>query len=137
MKYLVDANVLSEPTKPQPAPRVIEWLRAHERQFAVDPIILGEIRFGILVSPAGAKRRQLEHWFSQGIEKIHCLPWNAASGMRWTELLAKLRAAGKAMPIKDSLIAATALAHGLTMVTRNERDFQNAGLKIIDPFDAA
>lgn len=48
MPYLVDANVLSEPTKPQPDLRVIEWLLAHERDIVVDPIILGELRFGIL-----------------------------------------------------------------------------------------
>jgi hypothetical protein len=47
--YLVDANVLSEPTRPQPDPLVIEWLRAHERDIVVDPIILGELRFGILL----------------------------------------------------------------------------------------
>ena len=48
MKYLVDANVLSEPTKPTPDPRVVAWLRAHETDIAVDPVILGELRFGIL-----------------------------------------------------------------------------------------
>ena len=51
--------------------------------------------------------------------RLHCLPWEAETGLRWAELLAGLRASGRAMPIKDSLIAATALAHGLPVVTRN------------------
>jgi toxin FitB len=51
VKCLVDANVLSEPTKPAPDPRVLAWLRAHERDIAVDPVILGELRFGILILP--------------------------------------------------------------------------------------
>ena len=53
MKYLVDANVLSEPTKPSPDPRVVDWLRAHEPAIAVDPVILGELRFGILILSCG------------------------------------------------------------------------------------
>ena len=76
MSYLVEANVLSEPTRPDPT----------------------------------------------------------ATGLRWAELLADLRARGRAMPIKDSLIAATALAHGLTLVTRNRRDFEAAGVSLLDPF---
>ena len=134
MTYLVDANVLSGVTKPRPPARVIEWLRAHEAEIVVDPIILGEIRFGIYLVPAGARRRQLERWFAQGAEKMHCLPWDAATGIRWARLLAELRAAGHAMPIKDSLIAATALVHGLTLATHNQRDFKRAGVKMIDPF---
>jgi hypothetical protein len=132
--YLVGANVLSEATEPRPLARVIEWLRAKEHEIVVDPIILGEIRFGIYLMSAGARRRQLERWFARGVEKIHCLPWQAATGLRWAKLLAELRAAGHSMPIKDSLIAATALFHGLTLVTRNRRDFMKAGLKLIDPF---
>jgi predicted nucleic acid-binding protein len=62
------------------------------------------------------------------------LPWEAATGLRWAQLLADLRAAGRAMPIKDSLIAATALVHGLTVVTRNRADFEKAGVDIVDPF---
>jgi predicted nucleic acid-binding protein len=132
--YLVDANVLSEATKPRPLARVVEWLRANEGEIVVDPIILGEIRFGIYLVPSGARRRQLERWFARGVEKMQCLPWQAATGIRWAKLLAELRAAGHAMPIKDSLIAATALAHGLTLVTHNQRDFIRAGVKIVDPF---
>ena len=134
MTFLVDANVLSEATKPRPLARVVEWLRANESEIAVDPIILGEIRFGIYLMPAGARRRQLERWFARGVEKMHCLPWQAATGIRWAKLLAELRAAGHSMPIKDSLIAATALVHGLTLVTHNQRDFVKAGVKMIDPF---
>ena len=66
MRYLVDANVLSEGTKPQPDARVVEWLRHYERDIAVDPIILGEIRFGIHLLPSGKRRQRLERWFSEG-----------------------------------------------------------------------
>ena len=134
MKYLVDANVLSEPTKPTPDPRVVAWLRAHETEIAVDPIILGELRFGILILPRGRKRAALERWFEAGAGRLHCLPWDAGTGLKWAELLAHLRTHGKAMPIKDSLIAATAVVHDLAMVTRNRADFVNAGLRIVDPF---
>jgi toxin FitB len=132
--YLVDANVLCEPTKPEPDPRVVAWLRANERDLAVDPVILGEIRFGILLLPRGKRRQRLEGWFDEGIARIQCLPWDASLGLRWAELLADLRTAGRAMPVKDSFIAATALAHGLTVATRNRRDFAAAKVPVVDPF---
>jgi len=134
VKYLVDANVLSEPTKPAPDSRVIEWLRANEREIAVDPIILGELRFGILILPRGQKRTALERWFDAGVGRLHCLPWDADTGLKWAELLARLRTTGKAMPVKDSLIAATAAVHKLAIATRNRADFVNAGVSIVDPF---
>ncbi|MGH9907619.1 MAG: PIN domain-containing protein [Pyrinomonadaceae bacterium] len=66
--------------------------------------------------------------------RIVCLPWEAATGLRWARLLADLRRSGQSLPIKDSLIAATALVHGLIVVTRNARDFQKAKAKVLDPF---
>jgi predicted nucleic acid-binding protein len=134
VKYLVDANILSEPTRPAPDPKVVGWLRRHEHEIVVDPIILGEVRFGILRLRKGRKRTRLEQWFDAGIERPHCLPLDAQTGLRWAQLVADLRAAGRAMPIKDSLIAATALVHDLTVVTRNRADFANADVKTIDPF---
>ena len=134
MKYLVDANVLSEPTKPSPDPRVVCWLRAQEAEIAVDPVILGELRFGILILPKGKKRSALERWFDAGAGRLHCISWDADTGLKWAELLAYLRKTRKTMPIKDSLIAATAIAHGLAVATRNRIDFAKAGVDIVDPF---
>jgi toxin FitB len=134
VKYLVDANVLSEPTKPTPDPRVVEWLRTHEPDIVVDPVILGELRFGILILPKGKKRTALERWFDAGAGRLHCLLWDADTGLKWAELLARLRKNGKTMPIKDSLIAATAVVHGLAVATRNRVDFSKAGVQVVDPF---
>ena len=134
MTYLVDANVLSEATKPAPDSKAIAWLRRNERSMAADPIILGEIRFGIHLLPAGRRRRRLEAWFDEGVARIVCVPWDARTGLRWARLLAELRRSGQALPLKDSLIAATALVHGFIIVTRNTRDFKKAGVKTLDPF---
>lgn len=136
MTYLVDANVLSEATRPAPDAAVIDWLRRNERELAVDPVVLGEIRFGILLLPRGRKRTSLERWFDEGVKRLVCLPWEAEHGRQWARLLADLRRSGQAMPIKDSLIAATALVHNLVVATRNRADFARAGVAIVDPFAA-
>lgn len=134
MKFLVDANVLSEATRPRPAPQVIRWLQEHEAALVVNPVILGELRFGILLLARGRRRERLERWFARGAGQIHCVPWDAQTGIRWAELLAALRKSGRTMTIKDSLIAATALVHGFTVATRNRRDFENARVEVVDPF---
>ncbi len=135
MTFLADANLLSEGMKPQPNRRVWQWLTDHGDDIVIDPIVLGEIQFGILLLPKGKKRQALEHWFEKGVRRIVCLPWEAATALQWATLLAKLRRAGRSMPIKDSMIAATALAHGLTVATRNSHDFAQAGVPVVNPFD--
>src|SRR5438552_6357996 len=134
MTYLVDANILSEATKPAPVAKVLEWLRRNEVEIAVDPIIVGEIRFGIDRMPPGRRRQRFERWFDEGVVNLVCLLIEAATGLRWATLLARLRAAGDAMPLRHSRIAATALVHGLTAATRTTRDFTQPGVKVIDPF---
>lgn len=81
MKYLADANVLSEPTRCEPDPGVIEWLPRNGREMAVDPVIVGEVRFGILLLPKGMRRTHLERWFEAGVLRLQCLPWDLQTGL--------------------------------------------------------
>lgn len=134
MTFLVDANVLSEPTKPIPSPKVLDWMSANEGDLVVDSIILGELCIGILALPAGRKRRQLEQWFTALLRTVECIPWDAAIGRRWARLVVHLRQQGKTMPLLDGMIAATCLHHDLTIATRNTSDFKKAGLRVFDPF---
>jgi len=114
---------------------VVDWLSRHERDLAVDPVIVGEVRFGILVLPRGKRRSALESWFDDVVRRIHCLNTDSATGRRWAELLAELRRRGRTMPVKDSLVAASALHHGLTVATRNVADFEKAGVALVNPFE--
>jgi len=86
--------------------------------------------------PRGKRRNRLEQWFEEGVGRLHCFAWEAPTGLRWAALLAALRTRGQAMPIKDSLIAATALTHDLTVATRNVADFSKAKVRVVDPFVA-
>jgi predicted nucleic acid-binding protein len=134
MTFLVDANVLSEPTRVAPSPKVIEWLAAHETELVVDPIILGELHIGILALPRGQKRVRLETWFEAVATTIDCIPWDSAVSLNWARLVVELKRKGRTLPVLDSMIAATALTHRLAVATRNVRDFQTAGVAVIDPF---
>ena len=134
MIYLVDANVLSEPTKRDANPKVVDWLSKNEANLVVDPIILGELRVGILALPRGRKRDQLEKWFDVLIETIDCLDWDAAVSRRWAALVVELKGKGVIVPLLDGMIAATALQHDLTVATRNTRGFQKTGVKTVNPF---
>jgi predicted nucleic acid-binding protein len=134
VRYLVDANVISEPTRSAPNERVVDWLRDHERDLTVDPFILGEVRFGILLLPRGSRRKKLEAWFAEGVTRLECLQWDDRCGLRWAELLAELRSKGRAIPIKDSLIATTALVNELVVATRNANGFEAAGVGVYNPF---
>jgi predicted nucleic acid-binding protein len=134
MAYLVDANVLSEATKPRPNEEVVAWLKANESEFFVDPVILGELEVGILLLPRGRKRADLEHWFRALSDRIECLKWDAVVSRRWARLVVELRRKGQSLPILDGMIAATALVHHLTLATHNTRDFKKAGVRVFDPF---
>jgi len=134
--FLVDSNVISEPTKPSPSRRVVDWLRGHESDLAIDSIVLGELSAGIRSLPQGRKRGALAAWLDELCETVVCLPWDANVALRWGGLVARLRAEGRSMPVLDSQIAATALTHDLTIATRNSDDFRHAGVKLTNPFGA-
>jgi predicted nucleic acid-binding protein len=134
MTYLVDSNVLSEPTRPSPVPKVVDWLTAHEADIVVDAIVLAELWAGVLTLPRGRKRTALEQWLEKISQTIECVPWDSQVAKRWATLVADLKRKGRPLPLLDSMIAATALAHGLTIATRNTDDFKVAGVKVLDPF---
>lgn len=133
MRFLVDADVLSESTKPAPDVRVVEWLRGYERDLAVSPVILGELEYGILLLPAGRRRTRLEHWFAGGVQRLQFLDFYTGAVAAWARPLVRLKRQGHAMPVKDCLIAATALAHKLKIAPWNTVDFQHAGVALENP----
>jgi len=135
MRYLTDANALSEPTKPAPERKVVEWLAANEGELVVDSIILGELYTGILALPRGRRRARLERWFETVVETLDCLPWDDATSRRWAALVVDLKRRGETIPLLDSMIAATALFHRLIVVTRNTRDFSRTGVRTLNPFE--
>lgn len=137
MKYLVDANVLSEATKPSPAPTVMKWLSEHETDLAISPIVLGELEYGIRALPAGRRRTRLTQWFAEGVKLMPVLIFDETTSHVWATLLARLKRKARAMPMKDSLIAASAIQYGMTVATRNHRDYRQCGVRIVNPFSPA
>lgn len=136
MKFLVDANILSEPTKPAPDDRVLAWLGNNDSQLATSSVVMGELEYGILLLPAGRRRTRLQHWFAEGARRIRVLDFDANCASAWAGMIARMKKKGLAMPIKDSLIAATALSHGLVVATRNTGDYRHAGVALVNPFEA-
>ena len=136
MSYLVDTNVLSELAKRKPDAGVTAWLRDHEPELYVSAITIGEIRRGIENLPAGKRKTALLSWFitlSQRMEG-RILSFNTSTADVWGQLAAKWDKKGTPVPSLDSKIAATAHRHQLTLVTRNVSDFQNTGVKLLNPF---
>ena len=135
MSWLLDTNVISELTRPIPDPDVARWLGEHEDEFFLSTLTLGEIHKGILALPESARRRRLASWFDQEIR-----PWFAGRllavdervALRWGRLLAE---AGRPLPAIDSLLAATALTHGLTLATRNTADMARTGVSLFNPWE--
>jgi predicted nucleic acid-binding protein len=139
VSYLVDTNIYSEPVKPKPKPepKVVEWLRKHERELYISTVTIGEIRRGIERLPEGKRKAQLRLWLQSICDcmKGRVLSFNISTAHVWGQLKAKWDKAGINVPSLDSQIAATAHRHGLTVVTRNTSDFNKTGVKILNPFD--
>lgn len=130
---LVDTNVLSELPRPRPHPKVLRWLESLER-IHISVVTLEELAFGVARAPAGARSR-LAQWLDLLLEsKPVLLDVTAAVARASGELRAARQAHGRRVAQADMLIAATALTHGLTLATRNTRDFEACGVTVIDPF---
>jgi len=135
VSFLLDTNVLSEGLRVRSDQRVDAFLMAlrPEVQF-ISVLSVGEIRLGVQKLSSGKRKTKLEHWLDRDIvggSAKQLLPVTVAVCERWAALRVQ---AGRSLPVIDSLIAATALHHGLTLATRNTKDFAGLGLKLVDPF---
>jgi toxin FitB len=139
VSYLIDTNVLSELRRKQPDARVVAWFEGRPAQsLFLSVLTLGEIRKGIErldeTQADGARRQSLSDWLERDLPLFflgRVLSVDAAVASQWGHLQAK---AGGTLPAIDSLLAATALQHHLTLVTRNVRDFADMGVDLINPW---
>lgn len=138
MRYLLDTNVLTEPAKPRPDPRVVAWLQAQSPlDLGLSVLTFGEIQEGVSLLPAGARRDALAAWLRIDLPRQftgRMLPVDEPVALEWGRLAAEGRETGRGLPVVDGLLLATCAAHGLTLVTRNERDCRDRGVPILNPW---
>ncbi|MBR8131831.1 type II toxin-antitoxin system VapC family toxin [Burkholderia ambifaria] len=135
---LVDTNVIAEPLRREPSAAVIEWLDAQNVEtLFLAAISLAEMRFGVAALPEGKRRDWLHQSIEQRVVPLfrgRILPFDDAASKAYASLRAKARATGNAMASADGFIAATAVANGLIVATRDVAPFEAAGLRVIDPW---
>jgi len=125
MDYLLDTNVLCEITAKRPEPGVVRWIEAHASRCCLSGVSLGEIWKGIHRLPEGKRKRRLADW-AEGIEedfRDRILGLDTEAMKTWGKLYAKHEARGFNLDVMDSLLAALAIVHNLTLATRNTSDF--------------
>lgn len=131
-KYLLDTNVVSELRKPRPHGAVVEWLTGlREEQVFLSAATLGELQAGVEMTRRrdAEKASEIERWVDQIAGSYHVLPMDTACFREWGRLMH-----GKSDHlIEDGMIAATARAHDLVVATRNEGDFHQLGVAVLNP----
>ena len=140
MKLLLDTNVLSEVTKPRPESRVLLWLdELDEDRTFISVVSLAEIRRGVALMDNGRKRNALADWLAHDLPQrfeYRVLSVDEPVALAWGDLMGDAKRRGRGMSSMDGLIAATAMAHGLILATRNVKDFEGFGMDLIDPWGA-
>jgi predicted nucleic acid-binding protein len=138
--FLLDTNCISELVRPKPEPRVIEWMEeVDEGLLYLSVLTFGEIRKGLAGLAQGKRRTRLETWLEVHLQARFAgriVPINAAIADRWGLIAAGAKRKGKALPVINGLLAATALHHNLTVVSRNARDFAHAQVQVLNPWQA-
>ena len=134
MNYLVDANVVSEAVRKSPDVRVLDWLATHDGDLYISAITLGEIEKGIIQLPGGSRKQRLENWLEEVRAALagRILVFGEIEATAWARYFEAQRSQGRLRPSIDSMIAATATVHGLTVATRNTQDFP--GVDVTNPW---
>lgn len=138
MKYLLDTNVISELISRQPNEKVVAWVDALDAaDVYLSVLTVGELRKGIEKLPPSRRKEEISAWLNSDLLPRfagNLVEISADVALVWGELTGRLEREGRPMPAIDSLIAASALAVKFTLVTRNEADFQDVGISIINPW---
>jgi toxin FitB len=136
--YLLDKNCVSELVRPVPEPRVVEWVEsADETMLYLSVLTLGEIRKGLAALAQGKRRTRLEAWLEVDLQVRFAgriLPIDSGVADRWGSITAQTGQGGKVLPVIDGLLAATALHHDLTVVSRNASDFPGSLVRVLNPW---
>ena len=137
--FLLDTNCISELVRKGPEPRVLKWMEeADESLLYLSVLTLGEIRKGVACLPQSRRRSQLEAWLEQDLQVRFAgriLPIDAAVADRWGLLAAEAKRKGQTISSIDGLLAATAMQHNLTIVSRNVSDFANTHAAVLNPWE--
>lgn len=137
LRWLLDTNTVSEAVRPQPSPQVMQAMLQHHSELALPATVLQELRYGWLLMPEGRQKRHVGVYVNSTVSLIPVLPLDAAAARLQADVRTHARQAGRPISYADSEIAAIAMAHGLTLVTRNTRDFQGLpGLQLANWFEA-
>src|SRR5437016_7203463 len=133
--FLLDTNCISELVRSKPEPLVLQWMEAADESLLhLSVLTLGEIRKGVAGLPQSKRRTQLETWLELELQARfsgRILPIDAAVADRWGLLAANAKRRGKALSSIDGLLAATAIHHNLTIVSRNVSDFANTYVPVV------
>ena len=139
--YLLDTNIPSEFSRDRPEPRVVQWLQKQPMTMLfISAVTIGELRKGLVILPPSRRRSELETWFHTELPiwfSNRVLPVTHSIADRWGVLDGQCQLKGTPLSTADGMIAATALEHDLTLVTRNVRDFAGLGVEVFNPWDAA
>ena len=135
MNWLLDADVLSQPAKRHGNTKVIAWLEREETRSYTSAIVVAQLAYWVRTKE-GKQRDTLQKWLHELVESLEgrIYGFNVGVAHVWADQKVLLERAGKAMPVEDSYIAATARRHELTIVTGNDKDFQRPGLSVFNPF---
>jgi len=137
--FLIDTNIISEFVKPNPEPNVIRWFQTADPDTLYASVVtVGEIRLGIEDMPLGKRRTDLELWLNTGLPAwfdANLLPVTKEIAERWGRATIEAKRKGLMLATADGLIAATALEHDLTLVTRNTKDFAGLGVALLNPWE--
>ena len=131
---VVDTNVLSEPLRQRPEPRVLAWL-AQRPAVVITSVSVGEILAGVARLPEGKRRADLASGVSASIDSTaDVLPYDEAAARVFASIQVARRKAGRPLSTEDRMIAAICISRGATLATRNTTDFEGLGLELIDPW---